>query len=219
MSHKSARTFSAGAATAAGIPAYVPRFASPAAMYAHLDATIATTPGGAVHNYCGVVENMSVDALVVETPLFPRDALDFYTRHNLCELDADGADKALYAKYYDAARGGGQGDYRLDLQPKLDNLLDCLRRYPQSKRAVLTIPPPSLDHTSDNDAKCLRELHYFIVDGALHCTGLMRANAASIFPKNIHYIGSLQHRLAAELGVTVGTYTHFVTTLISGREN
>lgn len=43
--------------------------------------------------------------------------------------------------------------------------------------------------------------------------------AATIFPKNIHYIGTIMHIVARRLGVPVGAYTHFVTTLVDGRES
>lgn len=199
-------------------------------MLAALDARAAgdATP---VRNYIGVITDMSRHSLVIETPLFPEVALDFYTAHNLCRLiDTPERDGPLYSRYYDAARGGGQGDYRDGLSAKIDNVVDCLTRFPQSKRAVLTVPlsnhtSTESDHTVDAEAKCLRELHFYIEDNRLHCTGLMRANAATIFPKNIHYIGTLQRLIADRLaaagvcGGGVGSYTHFVTTLIDGRED
>jgi len=198
-------------------------------------------PPHTVRNYVGVVCDVSPSSIVVETELFPREALEFYTRHNLllCDPDHNPADAKLYDKYYNAARGGGQGDYRKDIQAKIDNVVDCLSNFPRSKRAVITIPShTALDHTVDEDAKCLRELHFFLepTDDAspehpqgaedkvqtnkgvkLHCTGIMRAQAAAIFPKNIHFIGSIMNLVADRLGVPVGCYTHMVTTFTSDR--
>jgi thymidylate synthase len=207
----------------------LPQFANPAAMLADLSAITATHKR--VRNYAGVVTDMSRAVLTVETELFPADALEFYTLHNLDELrpDTNKEHAALYEKFYNAARGGGQGDYREGIKAKIDNVVDCLRLRPESKRAVLTIPPVTTDHSVDGFAKCLRELHFYIEaredeDGtkaseteALHCTGFMRAQAASIFPKNIHYIGTVMNVVAERLGKPVGTYTHYVTTLTNER--
>lgn len=194
-------------------------FASPRELYERM---LELTRGGVlVRNFVATIapSGLTAAALVVETPLFPAAALDFYTRFNLCALDAaDPADAALHAAYYSAARGGGQGDYREGIQAKIDNVVACLAAFPRSKRAVLTIPGRSADHTVDADAKCLRELHFYLDDGgALSCTGFMRAQAASIFPKNVHFIGTLIRTIAARLGVEVGTYTHIVTTLVDER--
>lgn len=78
--------------------------------------------------------------------------------------------------------------------------------------------------TVTDEAKCLRELHFYLDDPAsgprrLSCTGTIRAQAASIFPKNIHdhFIGTMMQHIAQQLKVEVGTYTHQVTTLAEGR--
>jgi len=116
---------------------------------------------------------------------------------------ANPADAELHAKFYTPARGGGQGDYRKGIAAKIDNVVDCLTHFPRSKRAIITIPNRSIEHTVDEDAKCLRELHFYLEEApavgsaapsaapsmVLSCTGIMRAQAATIFPKNIHYIG------------------------------
>ena len=78
--------------------------------------------------------------IVIETDLFDKDILEFYSKHNLNLLDKDGKHANLYKKYYTEARGGEQGDYRLNIQDKIDNVIDCLTNYPSSKRAVITIP-------------------------------------------------------------------------------
>lgn len=56
-------------------------------------------------------------------------------------------------------------------------------------------------------------------DERLHCTGVMRAQAASIFPKNIHLIGTVMHHVAESLGKLVGTYTHMVVHMIGDRSD
>ena len=202
-----------------------PIFATPAAMY---EAVLAATAGGrTVRNFVGTISQMDAAVLEVPTALFPRDALRFYTRFNLDELSADSAeDAAAAAVWYSAARGGGQGDYRAGLRAKLDNVVAALAAFPRSKRAVLTVPSAvDAAHSDDAAAKCLRELHFYIEGGeggaprTLCCTGFMRAQAASIFPKNIHFIGTVMGRVAERLSLPVGQYTHFVTTLIDERSS
>jgi hypothetical protein len=122
-------------------------------------------------------------------------------------------------------------------------------------------------HMHTDFAKCLRELHFYLdhpldapragamasgtggtgatasdADRLLCCTGFMRAQAVSIFPKNIHFIGksptdgtpfvcrsvdrrgacsvcsgAMMHIIAGRLQRKVGHYTHFVTTLVAER--
>jgi hypothetical protein len=216
----------------------LPTFSSASDMLADMQARLPAS-GNIVRNYVAVISPPKIDgdvlssAFTVVTALFPLDALDFYTRFNRGTLDLDSpADKALYDRLYNPARGGGQGDYREGFSAKVENVVDCLTRFPSSKRATLTIPGRTGDHTSDDDAKCLRELHFFLdpVAGVagddrsssrrpvLHCTGFMRAQAATIVPKNLHFIGSIIVEVAGRLGADVGTYTHFVTCLVDGRE-
>lgn len=207
----------------------LPTFATPLALFNYLDTL--SERYTLIRNMVAVVQRMDSAALdEVESPLFPKEALDFYSRFNLLQLDLsspDTADQALMAKYYNPARGGAQGDYRDGILPKIDNLVDCLTKFPNSKRAVITIPfstKPSAqaDHTETGEAKCLRELHFYLeeiagpentVEKYLCCSGFMRAQAVSIFPKNIHMIGRLMNLVAGRLGWKVGSYTHSVTTL------
>jgi hypothetical protein len=230
---------SASAAAAAGaaasgslLNAGLASFSTPREMYAHIRSL--TSRHAVVRNYVGVVECMSGNDLVVETDLFPRDALEFYSKYNLNHLDVanNARDAELHERFYTPARGGGQGDYRSGVAAKLANVVSALRSFPNSKRAVFPVPhsekPSSTaDHTDTDEAKCLRELHFYlepIADSAanpqqrrLCCTGFMRAQAASIFPKNIHFIGTVMEYVARELNVPVGSYTHIVTTLVDER--
>jgi thymidylate synthase len=56
---------------------------------------------------------------------------------------------------------------------------------------------------------CLQSLQYFIRGGALHCKALFRSNdAAKATFMNAFALIMLQQRIADELGVPVGSYTH-----------
>jgi thymidylate synthase len=146
-----------------------------------------------------IVRNFHQDILMedwlVETELFSKDALEAYTAYNLgLELRPE------QRRWFSDQRGGSQGDYREGMREKLDNVVDCLTRFPASKRAVITIPNTSRPHhESDGDAKCMRELHFHRNGDTVDATVLFRAQAALIFPKNIHFIGSLMNEVGSRL--------------------
>ena len=171
------------------------------------------------HNFSGSISSLTLSNATIETPLFPLEALTFYAMLNLNEIDMSIPEHAeMHKKWYSPERGGPQGDYRAFMTEKVANVINALTLFPKTKRAVLTVPNRSIDHTVDEDAKCLRELHFFIEDGKLHCSGFMRAQACSIFPKNIFFISYVMAKIAKSVGMEVGSYSHFVTTLTSGRE-
>ena len=158
--------------------------------------------------------NIKMNEWLVETDLFPREALEAYSAWNLEKEIPLEARK----KYFNAHRGGGQGDYRDGMRGKIANVIDCLTQYPASKRAVITIPKNSrAPHTSDDDAKCLREIHFYLEDEHLNATLFVRAQAAEIFPKNIHFIGELMFEIAMALGKKPGQLFYLATNLVSDR--
>lgn len=168
---------------------------------------------GQARNFTQVLD---MNDYVVETPLFPQEVLQTYSRINM-EKDIT----AEQEQYVNKQRGGAQGDYREGMRRKIDNVVDCLTRFPQSKRALITVcNEPMPDHSNDADAKCLRELHLYLDENdKLSGTVLFRAQAASIFPKNIHLIGSIMTEVAARLPQRpeLGTLYYLATVLVSDR--
>ena len=194
---------------------------------------LATSGGKIVRNFHRSRIQMKGGGYVVETDLFPVDALKAYSAWNL----GDEVDEASKKKYFSSHRGGSQGDYREGMPSKINNVIDCLLKFPKSKRAVIAIPNNShATHTCDDDAKCMREVHFYLIDSSdqditsaggnknsdeekrqLNATVLMRAQAAEIFPKNIHFVGSLMDRIASQLHVEVGELFYVATVLVSDR--
>ena len=178
------------------------------------------TQGGefVVHNFVGVIEDISVAASTVVTDLFPVGALDYYTSKNMgWDYTAE-----QQAAWQITERGGAQGDYRHGMSAKIANVIDCLKSEPLSKRAVIPIPfaeEPSAnaDWKDQGQNKCCRELHFYLEDGKLKCTGIVRMQNANIFVKNIHFFATLIAHVAKELNVEVGEYTHFITNLCYDR--
>lgn len=160
-----------------------------------------------MRNFVGVIDDFSVEASLV-TELFPRGALEYYTKKNMgWECTAEEKERWQLNE-----RGGEQGDYREGMQAKIANVIDCLRTEPLSKRAVIPIPFNSEGSESANwrdqgQNKCCRELHLYLEDGRLKCTGIVRMQNANIYVKNIHFFSTLVNQIAKELGVEVGEYT------------
>lgn len=195
-----------------------PRFATAADLYEHIRAITAEGGDYTVRNFVGVIEDLSLEKAVVETELFPRGALEFYTKKNM------GWDYSQeeFDRWQMPERGGEQGDYRDGMQEKISNVIDALRTEPHTKRAVIPIPFPiegskTVDWKNAGQTKCCRELHLYIEDGQLKCTGILRMQNASIFPKNIHFFATLLNHVAKELNMPLGEYTHWITNLCHDR--
>eukprot|EP00563_Minutocellus_polymorphus_P017140 CAMPEP_0197719930 /NCGR_PEP_ID=MMETSP1434-20131217/3471_1 /TAXON_ID=265543 /ORGANISM="Minutocellus polymorphus, Strain CCMP3303" /LENGTH=229 /DNA_ID=CAMNT_0043304719 /DNA_START=21 /DNA_END=711 /DNA_ORIENTATION=- len=183
-----------------------PHFDTARELYAHLREI--TKPGGeyVVRNFVGVIEDISPEASLVETELFPRGALEYYTKKNMGWEYTEEECK----QWQLSERGGAQGDYREGMQKKIANVIDCLRTEPLSKRAVIPIPfnsagSATVDWTDQGQNKCCRELHLYLEDGKLKCTGIVRMQNANIFVKNIHFFATLIDHVAKELKVPSGS--------------
>jgi thymidylate synthase len=86
-------------------------------------------------------------------------------------------------------------------------VIDELRRNPDSRRAVVFIRSEEDMHTGS--PACLQHIQYFIREDKLHCKILFRSNdATKAAYMNAFALIMLQKRIADELGVGMGTYTH-----------
>jgi hypothetical protein len=145
-----------------------------------------------VRNFVAVIEDFSPAASLVETELFPAGALEYYTKKNMgWEYTEE-----EYKQWQLAERGGAQGDYRDGMSKKIANVIDCLKTEPLSKRAVIPIPfsldgSETVDWKDQGQNKCCRELHFYLEDGKLKVTGLVRMQNANIFVKNVHFFSVL----------------------------
>ena len=63
----------------------------------------------------------------------------------------------------------------------------------------------------------MRELHFYIEEDKLKCTGILRMQNANIFPKNIYFFALLIDKVASQLNLKVGEYTHWITHLCHDR--
>jgi len=194
----------------------------PTAKELHANLIELTSAGGdrefVVRNFVGVISDISVLASTVETDLFPKGALEYYTAKNMgWDFTQDD-----YDRWQLAERGGAQGDYRDGMAYKIANVIDCLATEPLSKRAVIPIPytttgSAQIDWKDQGQNKCCRELHFYLEDNKLKCTGIVRMQNANIFVKNIHFFATLIQHVAEELDVEVGEYTHWITNVCLDR--
>jgi len=170
--------------------------------------------GRTVRNYTQLLD---MQDYLVETELFSAPVLDAYSAWNLGkEISED------QKRHFSDLRGGGQGDYREGMRTKIANVVDCLTFFPQSKRAVITTcNQPMPTHSSDDHAKCLREIFFHLdADNKLNATVTFRAQAAMLFPKNIHFIGSMMSEIAERLpqSPSLGVAFYLAVVLVSDRE-
>jgi len=83
-----------------------------------------------------------------------------------------------------------------------------LKRSRESRRAIIAIRDNDVDSRS-NDPACMQSIQYFIRDNKLDCMVLFRSNdLPEAFFFNAFALIMLQEKIAGELGVGVGTYTH-----------
>jgi thymidylate synthase len=100
--------------------------------------------------------------------------------------------------------------YHNRIQEQLPFIYEELRRNPDSRRAVVDVRDWRADTKHGNTSPaCLQHMQFFIRDNKMHLKVLMRSNDApeATFMNMFAFI-MLMKRVADELGVGIGTYTH-----------
>lgn len=99
-------------------------------------------------------------------------------------------------------------DHKIDYASQVDFVIEELKRNPWSRRAVIDIRDNSQDMYNDDPA-CWQHAQFLIRDNKLHMKVLFRSNdACKAAFMNAFALIMLQKKIADELGVEVGTYTH-----------
>jgi thymidylate synthase len=108
---------------------------------------------------------------------------------------------------FEVERGNWEYTYHARMADQLPWVVAELRRNPDTRRAVISIRRER-DLELDSPA-CLQIIQYFIRGGKLHCKVLFRSNdAVKASFMNAYALVRLQERIAGQVGVPVGTYTH-----------
>ena len=111
---------------------------------------------------------------------------------------------------FEIERGNWAYTYHSRMAEQVPFVIRDLKRNPSSRRAVIDIRDWRHDAEEGNEnPACLQHIQYFIRDGQLHCKVLFRSNdACKATYMNAFALIMLQQRIAGELGVEMGTYTH-----------
>lgn len=97
---------------------------------------------------------------------------------------------------------------------QIDRVIDRLRRKPDTRRAVITLLESSDLDPEKREAPCTVALQFIHRRGHLHLIAMMRSNDAYLgFPHDVFCFTMMQELVARSLGVKVGEYHHFATSL------
>ena len=111
---------------------------------------------------------------------------------------------------FEIEKGNWAYTYHSRMAEQIPFIIRDLTRNPSSRRAVIDIRDWKHDAAEGNESPtCLQHIQYFIRDNKLHCKVLFRSNdACKATFMNAFALIMLQKRIADELGVEIGTYTH-----------
>lgn len=111
---------------------------------------------------------------------------------------------------FEIEKGNWEYTYHSRMAEQIPFIIRDLKRNPSSRRAVIDIRDWRHDSKEGNEnPACLQHIQYFIRDGRLHGKVLFRSNdACKATFMNAFALIMLQKRIADELGVEMGTYTH-----------
>ena len=154
-------------------------------------------------DFAGTIPIFTEDNALIETELFDELSLKYYAKKN-CGMEVTDEEKKLFETEY---RGGSQGDYSIEMNEKITNVVNSLVKFPSSKRAVIMMNNQWWTHEDTDEAKCCRELHFRLtpseLDGykwKLSCTGFFRAQAVDIMPKNFYFVFNIHYGVLAVSG-------------------
>lgn len=97
---------------------------------------------------------------------------------------------------------------------QIARVIDRLRQKPDTRRAVISILDPGDLEPGKNEAPCTIALQFVRRRERLHLIAIMRSNDAYLgFPHDVFCFTMIQEIVARSLGIQVGEYHHFATSL------
>jgi thymidylate synthase len=136
--------------------------------------------------------------------------LDFI-RFYIPEYPPDGVIGAIEDAY--GPRFIGTGEFGRSFQ-QVNRVIDRLKRQPDTRRAVISVLEPSDLEPERTEAPCTTALQFIRRRERLHLVAMMRSNDAYLgFPHDVFCFTMIQELVARSLGVKVGEYHHFATSL------
>lgn len=108
---------------------------------------------------------------------------------------------------FEVERGNWEYTYHQRMENQIPWVIRELKRNPDSRRAVISIR--SEEDLQSGSPACLQNIQFFVRQNKLHCKVLFRSNdAAKATFMNAFAFIMLQQKIAEELNVEMGTYTH-----------
>lgn len=93
---------------------------------------------------------------------------------------------------------------------QIDQVVEALSKNPDSRRAIINLNVPDRNRLIRKDEICTIALQFYINDGKLNQTAIMRSNDAyGCLPYDLAFFTELQKLIAKRIGCEVGEYTHF----------
>lgn len=110
-------------------------------------------------------------------------------------------------KDFEIDKGNWTYTYHDRFKNQLPFIISELKKDESSRRAVMSIRNDT--DIGSSDPACWQHCQYFIRDNKLHCKVLFRSNdACKATFMNMFALVMLQKKVADELGIEVGSYTH-----------
>lgn len=136
--------------------------------------------------------------------------LDFI-RFYLPEYPPEDATGSLEEAYGPRLIGTGQFGRSFN---QIERVIDRLKQKPDTRRAVISILEPSDLEPNKAEAPCTISLQFVRRRERLHLVAMMRSNDAYLgFPHDVFCFTMIQELVARSLGVKMGEYHHFATSL------
>jgi thymidylate synthase len=135
------------------------------------------------------------------------DFIRFYLR----DYPPKNAQGALKEAYGPRLKGTGEFGYNID---QINRVIEKLKRKPDTRRAAITLLESSDLEPSQKEAPCTIGLQFIRRRERLHLVAMMRSNDAYLgFPHDVFCFTMIQELVARSLGIRVGDYHHFATSL------
>lgn len=136
--------------------------------------------------------------------------LDFI-RFYLKDYPPKDAAGSLQEAYGPRLKGTGEFGYNID---QINRVIEKLRKKPDTRRAAITLLESSDLEPSQKEAPCTIGLQFIRRRERLHLVAMMRSNDAYLgFPHDVFCFTMIQELVARSLGIRVGDYHHFATSL------
>jgi len=127
---------------------------------------------------------------------------------NYPPIEASGS---LQEAYGPRLKGTGEFGYNID---QIARVISKLKKKPDTRRAVMTLLETSDLEPSQKEAPCTISLQFIRRRERLHLVAMMRSNDAYLgFPHDVFCFTMIQELVARSLGIQVGEYHHFATSL------